>query len=385
VRILIINWRCVKNPLAGGAEVYLQEIFKRIVARGHSVTQLAVRFPGSEEIETIDGIRIVRFGGANTFNFAVWGKLNGVLRQDDFDIVIDDLNKIPFYSPWFCDKPVLALMMHVFRKSIFTEVSFPFAVYVYLAESLIPACYKDTLFAVLSPSSKRDLLGLGVSEAQMTVIPPGTDTAHFRPDWNRKGDNLILHVGRIKRYKSTEHLLEAARMLLDKGKQLKVKIVGDGDDVPRLKEITTRLGLEEVVEFTGFIPESDKLVLYQQAAVLVENSIKEGWGLIVMEANACGTPVVAARSPGLVDSVSDGESGFLYEYGNVRELADRIGQLLDQPDLRAEMGRKGIEWAEKYSWERATDAMLEMINRTIAARHPAPVVKGRLKLAPSER
>jgi glycosyltransferase involved in cell wall biosynthesis len=219
----------------------------------------------------------------------------------------------------------------------------------------------------------------------MTVIPPGTDTAHFRPDWSRKGDNVIIHVGRIKRYKSTDHLLEAARMLVDKGKRLTVKIVGDGDDVPRLKEITTKLGLEQVVEFTGFIPESDKLALYQQAAVLVENSIKEGWGLIVMEANACGTPVVAARSPGLVDSVSEGESGFLYEYGNVREMADRIELLLDKPDLRAEMGRKGIEWAEKYSWERATDAMLDMINRTIAARHPIPVVKGQLKLAPSER
>lgn len=367
MQILIINWRDVKNPLAGGAEVYLQEVFRRIVSRGHAVTQLAVRFPGSSETEAIDGIQVIRFGGAQTFNFAVWRRLNGILKHGNYDIVIDDLNKIPFYSPWFCDKPVLALMMHLFRKSIFTEVPFPFAAYVYLTESLIPRCYKNNIFAVLSPSSKRDLLAFGIRDEKLTVIPPGTDTDRFRPDWSRKSRNLVLHVGRLKRYKSTDHLLEAARRLADKGREFRVKIVGDGDDLPRLKELSAKFGLQGVVEFTGFIPEEAKVALYQEAAVLVENSIKEGWGLIVMEANACGTPVVSARSPGLVDAVSDGETGFLYDYGDVPQLAERIAQLLDSTDRQREMGRKGVAWARKYSWDGATDAMLEVIERTIEA------------------
>jgi glycosyltransferase involved in cell wall biosynthesis len=366
MRTLVINWRDVKNPLAGGAEIYFQEIFRRIVARGHDVTQLAVRFPGASATEVIDGIRIIRRGGANTFNFAVWGGLQGVLKQGDFDIVIDDLNKIPFYSPWFCDKPVLAMMMHLFRKSIFSEVPFPQASYVYLAESLIPWCYKNNFFAVLSPSSRRDLQAFGIREERMVVIPPGTDTERFRPDLSRKGAPLVLHVGRLKKYKSTDHLLEAAGRLKEKGKTFRVKIVGDGDDLPRLREIAGRLGLDGIIEFTGFISEDDKIRLYQESAVLVENSIKEGWGLIVMEANACATPVVAARSPGLVDSVQDGKTGFLYEYGNVEELAQRLEQLLENPGLRSEMGAAGVEWARGFSWESATDKMLAVIEQALA-------------------
>jgi glycosyltransferase involved in cell wall biosynthesis len=365
MKILVINWRDVKNPLAGGAEIYFQEIFRRIVTRGHEVTQLAVNFPGASKTDLIDGIRIVRMGGANTFNFSVWAGLNRILRAGGYDIVIDDLNKIPFYSPWFCDKPVLAMMMHLFRKSIFSEVAFPLAAYVYLTESLIPRCYKNNLFAVLSPSSKRDLLAFGIREEKMVVIPPGTDTARFVPDLSRKGEPLVLHVGRLKRYKSTDHLLEAAHALKLKGKRFKVKIVGDGDDLPRLKETSRRLALEDIVEFTGFISEDDKVRLYQESAVLVENSLKEGWGLIVMEANACATPVIAARSPGLVDSVHDGKTGFLYEYGNVPELTERLGQLLDDAQLRSTMGAAGVEWAKSISWDSATDKMLVVIERAV--------------------
>ncbi|MEO0107831.1 MAG: glycosyltransferase family 4 protein [candidate division WOR-3 bacterium] len=379
MRILVINWRCARNPLAGGAEVYLQEIFKRIVERGHSVTQLAVRFPGSSEIEILDGIRVVRFGGAQTFNFAVWARLDRILREGDFDLVIDDLNKIPFYSPWFCDRPVLALMMHVFRASIFREVALPFATYVYLTESLIPACYKNNLFAVLSPSSRDDLARMGVRNEQMTVIPPGTDSLRFHPDWSRKGENLILHVGRLKRYKSTEHLLQAVQILKSRGRAFQVKIVGEGDDLPRLRELSTKLGLDTCVQFTGFVPEARKVELYQSAAVLVENSVKEGWGLIVMEANACGTPVVAARSPGLVDSVCDGKTGLLYDYGDVKSLAEKLELLLDSPDLRREMGENGVAWAGRYSWDRAADAMLELICR--AAMKPS--LSDAIRLSPN--
>lgn len=367
MKILVINWRDVKNPLAGGAEIYLQEIFRRIVSRGHEVTQLAVSFPGSTPTDTIDGIRIIRLGGANTFNFAVWRNLNRILHAGSYDLVIDDLNKIPFYSPWFCDKPVLVMMMHLFRKAVFSEVSFPFATYVYLTESLIPWCYKNNRFAVLSPSSKRDLLAFGIREEKLVVIPPGTDTDRFRPDLSRKGEPLILHVGRVKKYKSTDHLLEAASRLKQAGKAFKVKIVGDGDDLSRLKGLSAQLGLTEVVEFTGFISEDDKVKLYQQAAVLVENSIKEGWGLIVMEANACATPVVAARSPGLVDSVQDRKTGFLYEYGNIAELTERLGQLLDDPQLRRTMGEAGVEWARSFSWDSATDKMLAVIERAVSS------------------
>lgn len=368
MNIFAINWRCIKNPLAGGAEIYFQEIFKRIVKMGHPVTQLAVHFDNAPETETIDGIKIIRIGSKNTFNFDVYRELPHLLEQENYDIVIDDLNKIPFYSPWITKKPVLALMMHLFRKSIFSEVSFPFASYVYLAESLIPWCYKKNNFAALSESSKQDLVKMGIKPDKIVTIPPGIDLKMYQPNFTLKQPNLIIHTGRLKKYKSTDHLILATQKLVQKQKDIKVMIIGDGDDLPRLKDLTKKLSLENYITFTGYIPEKDKIEYYQKASVLVENSIKEGWGMIVIEANACGTPVVTARSPGLRDAVLDQKTGFLYDYANIGELTKKIDMLLSNDNLNHEMAQAGITWAKNFSWDNAAKEMLKVIEKTIIER-----------------
>jgi glycosyltransferase involved in cell wall biosynthesis len=361
----VINWRCIKNPLAGGAEIYFQEIFKRIVKLGYSVTQLAVQYDNALETEVIDGIKIIRIGSKNTFNFDVYRELPHLLEQDSYDIVVDDLNKIPFYSPWITKKPVLALMMHLFRKSIFSEVSFPFASYVYLTESLIPWCYKKNNFAALSESSKQDLVKMGIRSSKIVTIPPGIDLNMYRPNFTAKEKNIIIHTGRLKKYKSVDHLILATQKLIGKYKDLKTVIIGDGDDLPRLKELTNKLSLENHVIFTGYISESEKIKYYQQASVLVENSIKEGWGMIVIEANACGTPVVSARSPGLRDAVLDQKTGFLYDYGNIGDLTQKIDLLLENQTLNREMAQAGIQWSKNFSWDNATNEMLKIIEKTV--------------------
>jgi glycosyltransferase involved in cell wall biosynthesis len=366
MKLLVINWRCIKNPLAGGAEIYFQEIFRRLVTRGHEVTQLAERYPGSDAEETIDGIRVIRTGGKNTFNFAVYRNLKRLVQEGNYDIVIDDLNKIPFYSPWFVDRPVLAILMHLFRGSIFTEAFFPLASYVYLTESIIPWAYGKRPFAVLSESSKKDVVRLGVRPEQITVIPPGTDFSRFNPDESVAREPVLLHVGRIKKYKSVDHLLQAADVLRKRGREFRVVIVGEGDDRPRLEKMTDELNLGDIVQFTGFISEEEKVNWYRRSAVLVENSIKEGWGLIVMEANGCGTPVVVARSPGLVDSSRHQLNGLFYEYGNVPELADRLDTMLQDEEQRLELGRQAIGWAHQWTWDGAADEMVKVISRTVA-------------------
>ncbi len=366
MKILVINWRCIHNPLAGGAEIYFQEIFQRLVERGHEVTQLAERFEGSEPEEVIDGIRVLRMGGAQTFNFAVYRNIGRVVGNGGYEIVVDDLNKIPFYSPWKVKVPVLAILMHLFRGSIFRETVFPLASYVWLTESMIPWAYKRCLFAVLSNSSKKDVVRLGIRPERITVIPPGTDFTRFIPDETVARETILLHVGRIKRYKSIDHLLQAARLLRERGRACRVVVVGTGDDRPRLEQLVAKLGLGDMVEFTGFISEEEKVNWYRRSAVLVENSVKEGWGLIVMEANGCGTPVVVARSPGLVDSSRDGVNGLFYEYGNVGDLTEKLERLLADEELRRELGRQAIDWAHQWTWDGAADATEEIIRQAIA-------------------
>lgn len=366
MRLLVVNWRCVRNPLAGGAEVYLQEIFRRLVGRGYSVTQVAERFAGSAPEETIDGIRVLRFGGKWTFNFSVAARIGRLAEQGGFDLVIDDLNKIPFFSPWFTRKPVMAILMHLFRGAIFREALPPLAAYVWLTESMIPLAYRHCRFAVLSESSKRDTARLGIDPCRITVIPPGTDLQRFKPDPTVVREPVVLHVGRLKRYKSVDHLLYATRLLLDRGLQFRTVIVGDGDDRRRLEALARKLRLGGVTHFTGFVPEEEKVAWYRRAALLVENSTKEGWGLIVVEANACGLPAVVARSPGLVDSSRDGVNGLMYDYGDITGLAECVERLLRDSALRTELGEQAVRWAQQWGWDTAADQMEQVIREATA-------------------
>ena len=364
--MLVVNWRCPRNPLAGGAEVYFQEIFSRLVSRGHHVTLLSERFAGSEPEDMIEGIRVIRAGGRFTFNFAAGRQVGRLAESLNADVVIDDLNKIPFYSPWHTKRPVLAILMHLFRGSIFRETLPPMAAYVWMAETIIPLAYRQCRFAVLSESSKKDTVTVGIDPARIAVIPPGTDFGRFRPDAAVAREPVVLHVGRLKRYKATDHLLLAAGKLKERGLKFTTVIVGDGDDKPRLEALAAKLGLGEAVRFTGFVPEVEKVNWYRRAAVLVENSVKEGWGLIVVEANACGTPTVVARSPGLVDSSRDGVNGLMYNYGDVPALAEKLGRLLGDEALRTRLGQQAIEWAKQWTWDGAADAMERAIEQTIA-------------------
>lgn len=380
MKILAINWRCIRNPQAGGAEIYFQEIFRRLAARGHEVTQLAERFPGSAETETLERIRVRRLGGAQTFNFAVMRNLKRLVAETGCDVVVDDLNKVPFYSPWFTDRPVLAILMHLFRGSIFREALFPLAAYVWLAESIIPRAYRRCRFTVLSDSSRQDVIRLGIPAGQVEVVPPGTDFDRFQPldrsatgppdhPVTRPPDHpVLLHVGRLKKYKATDHLLRAARLLQDRGRQFRVVVIGAGDDRPRLEQLTDRLGLRPCVHFTGFVSEEEKVAWYHRAALLVENSVKEGWGLIVMEANACGVPVVVADSPGLVDSSRDEVNGLFYRYGDIADLAHKLGRLLDDEELRTRLGRQAVDWARQWTWDAAAAATEAALERTVQER-----------------
>jgi glycosyltransferase involved in cell wall biosynthesis len=243
---------------------------------------------------------------------------------------------------------------------------------------------------VLSESSKKDVVRLGIPAERIGVIPPGTDLEFFKPAASRKPQEIgqvesgksqvrtspfplspspfvpvILHVGRLKRYKATDHLLRAARVLKDNGHRFEVVIVGSGDDEPRLKAISQKLGLDDTVQFAGFVSEAEKLRWYQEATVLTENSVKEGWGLIVLEANACGTPVVVARSPGLVDSSRDGVNGLMYDYGDVPALAEKLERLLTDEALRTRLGQQAIDWAKQWTWDGAAEAMERAIEETM--------------------
>jgi glycosyltransferase involved in cell wall biosynthesis len=159
----------------------------------------------------------------------------------------------------------------------------------------------------------------------------------------------------LKRYKRVDLILRALARLREGGVRARLIIAGQGDAAPALRRLRDELGLADLVEMPGFVTEEVKRQYFRGAWVHLLTSPKEGWGITNLEAAACGTPTIASDSPGLRDSVVDGETGFLVPHGDLDALTERIRQLLEGPVLRARLGEQARNFAEKFSWDRAAD------------------------------
>ncbi len=368
MKILVLNWQDIKNPFGGGAEVHLHEIFKRIVAKGHSVTQYSCSIEGHPDNEIIDGINIIRNGSRNLFNFTVKKMYLSKFSKENYDIIIDDINKIPFYTPRFIKEPLLAISHHFFGKSIYYEAGFISGTYVYFSEWLMNFVYKKIPFAVVSNSTLEEFINKGFDKSKFSIIYNAIEHTEFPMKVSQKADfPIISYFGRLKKYKSVDHLFKAFALVSKKFPDAKLHILGRGDFRPALEKLAQELNISEKVIFFGYVSEEDKIKLLSESYCMVNTSLKEGWGITNIEANACGTPVISSNVPGLRDSVSDGLSGLLYEYGNIEQLSERIIQVISDKQFREKLSFGAVEWANKFSWNDSAEKMIELCNEVIAS------------------
>jgi glycosyltransferase involved in cell wall biosynthesis len=362
-RVLIVNWRDIRNPEAGGAEVHLQEVSKRLVRDGFPVVQYAHAFPGAPAAEIIDGVEVHRRGGAFLFNYTAWSGVRAWVARHRIDVVLDDSNKIPFLLPLRSPVPVLARFHHLFGTTVFRETDFARALYVWLFEGLIGPVYRRTRVVTVSESTRAELAAKGVR--RVTLAPNAIDKERYRvPPGLGKEPGLVVHIGRLKKYKRLDLLLEAVAEVRRRLPGTRLLVGGSGDYREALEARARALGLGDGVRFLGRVSEEEKVALYARAQVFVNSSLKEGWGLTTIEANACGTPVVATDVPGLRDSVRHGETGFLVPFGDVPAFASAIETILRDPVLAARLRENALAWAAAHDWERAfeatRDALLEV-------------------------
>jgi len=361
MNILIFNWQDIKNPFGGGAEVHLHEIFKRIVKMGHNVTLICCKSSGLSDEEIIDGIRVLRFGNRNTFNYSVPKLYKKFIKTEIVDIVIDDINKIPFYTPKFVKHPLLAISHHFFGKSIIVEAGLIKGLYVLVAEHLVNNVYKSTPFAVVSQSTLDEFLRRGFPRENFSIITNAIDHSEFPFHHVEKTSNefRIAYFGRLKKYKRVEHLLYAFQLFSKQYPNSSLEIIGTGDNEHNLKKLAKKLGIEGKTKFYGYISDEEKKQVLMEVDVVVNTSQKEGWGITNIEANACGTPVISANVPGLRDSVKNYQSGLLYEFGNITDLKNKLVELLTNPQLKAQLQNGAIEWAKTFNWDISARQMLQ--------------------------
>ena len=368
MRILLVNWNDRENPHAGGAEIHLHEIFGRLAARGHQIDLVASAWPGAAPRADVGGLRVHRVGGRRSFALLGRGAVRVCLAARRYDVVVEDINKLPLYLAPLTPLPLCVIVPHLFGTTAFAEASWAVATVVWAAERFIPRAYQRAFFHAISDSTRDDLLARGVPRERIEVIYPGVDAEWYAPDraTPRARRPTFLYVGRLKRYKGVETALLALAEARRQRPDVTLEIAGQGDDRPRLERLARRLGLEGAVRFLGFVSEEDKRRLLRHAWAVVFPSPKEGWGLSNVEAAACGTPALASDSPGLRESVRHGETGFLVPHGDARALAQRLLELAAEPAAVERLGVAARAFAERLSWERAAAATETHLERIIA-------------------
>lgn len=370
MRILLVNWNDRENPQAGGAEIHLHELFGRIAVWGHEIHLVTSGWPGCTLRAVVDGIQVTRIGGRHSFALHGRGAVRHALREARFDVVVEDINKIPLFLPTLTRLPFVAIVPHLFGTTAFAEASAPLASIVWAAERPIPWVYRKAAFHAISESTRDDLVRRGIRPERVVVIHPGVDAGRYRPDaaTPRAPSPTFLYLGRLKRYKGVEFAIRAVAVARQTRPDITLDICGQGDDRPRLERLAAEHRVSDAVRFLGYVSEEEKQRLLRRAWAVVFPSPKEGWGITNVEAAACGTPALASDSPGLRESVQDGVTGYLVPHGDVLRLAARMVALAADPSLVERLGHAARTFAEGLSWDSAARATLAHIEQTVAER-----------------
>lgn len=370
LNILILSWRGPHHPNAGGAEISTHEHAKGWVKAGYNVTLFTSSFRNAKQEETLDGIKIIRRG---YYAFGVqWEAFKWYFFEahEDFDLVIDQFHGIPFFTPIYIRKKKLAFIHEVAKEAwILNSWPRPFnlipAILGTLFESLLfKIFYKDVIFMTVSESTKKDLVEWAIPQKNIFVIYNGI-TVHKQIGVQKQPKKTLIFLGALSRDKGIEQALEVFSLLHEPYKNdINFWVVGRGEEkyLSFLKKKAIDLGLQNI-KFWGYVNETEKFKLLAKAHILINTSAREGWGLVVIEAAAMGTPSVAFDVAGLRDSIRDNQTGFISKERTVEDLSNKVRFLLDDEVFYQKIRQNAINWSKKFSWEKSIKESLSLINR----------------------
>ncbi len=387
-RVGMVAWRDLDDPEAGGSELHAHEIASRWAAAGIEVVMRTSAVDGAPRAGRRQGYEFVRSAGRyRVFAQAplemVAGRFGPIGRLDG---LVEIWNGMPFLSPIWWRGPRLVFLHHVHAEMWKMVLPPRLAAMGNTLESRwAPPFYRGTRIVTLSDSSRQEIVeGLGMRADLVSVVPPGVDRQFGRDGLGTKPSSkadhpLVVAVGRLVPVKQFDRLIAAAAALATLHPDLEVVIVGEGYERAALEAAIDEAGVRNVVRLVGRLEADELVALYRRAWVLASTSAREGWGMTVTEAAACGTPAVVSRIAGHLDAVEDGVTGLLFD--NEDQFIKGIDRMLADSSLRRRLSKAAHDRARQFSWEATALGTLELLAAEASRRRP----RSALRVSPTPR
>jgi len=370
-RIHMLSWRDLADVEAGGSEVHAATVAKLWAEAGIDVTLRTSYAQGQAPVVTRDGYRVIRRAGRYlVFPRAAGSELLG--RHGHRDALVEIWNGMPFFSPVWNRGPGIILLHHVhaemWKMVLGEEAPWAATLGATIERRIAPLVYRRSKLVTLSDSSKEDIVDLlHLPAANIEVVTPGIDPM-FSPGGERSATPLVMALGRLVPVKRYHNLIRAVAEARRRHPQLTLTIVGVGYERENLDQVVRDVDGSDWVTFAGHVSDADLVELYRRAWLVTSASAREGWGMSITEAAACGTPAVVTRIPGHIDAVVDGETGILVDRDDEAALGRAIGDLIGDDERRATYGAAALARSAAFSWE-ATAAGIMRVLAAEAERH----------------
>jgi glycosyltransferase involved in cell wall biosynthesis len=370
MKLLMLNWKDMDNPSSGGAELLTEGILQELVKRGHTVTLFACAFKGCSAEEIKNGYKIIRKGSIYTVHFWAFIKWFTEFRKAEFDIVIDQIHGVPFLARLYVGNGRVRAFIHEVAGEIWS-VMFPFPLSVVgpVLEKISLFFYRNTPFVTVSEATKKDLENYGISSSHIAIVPEAIQSAHPQ-NLPKEPDPTVIFVGRLAPMKRVELLLESVAEVKKNIPSVRLWLVGGGGEsyVEMLRQHAQSLGVQAV--FFGRVSDAEKNNLLERAHILASASIKEGFGLVVLEAGLFGVPSIVYNVKGFSEAVIHGQTGIICQENTPQSMAENIGKLLEDKKWYRQLSIGALNHSKNFTFTNAAAEFEKIIIHYSPRRQP---------------
>jgi glycosyltransferase involved in cell wall biosynthesis len=353
MNVLVLNRRDINHPSGGGAELYTHEIAKALIERGHEATIFSSRFKRGQAEESIDGVTYLRRG--NELTVHLYGFFYALKNREKFDFIIDEFNGLGFFT-FPLSKSVL--LIHQLYKEFWLRELGAYGVIPYFIEPLYLRLYNRRPAITISESTKGQLERLGFRKENISILLIAIKNTPLDSVPLKESVPTLIYLGRLRSTKRPEDAIKIYRRVKEKLPSARLWMVGKGPEAEKLKRLA---GRDPDITFWGWQGDDEKFGLLARAHVLLAPSVREGFGINVIEAASRGTPCVGYDVAGLKDSIRDNVTGFLVS--NAEEASGKVIKLLEDKALYAQMAQNCLEYARGFNWQERGEEFARLIEK----------------------